>query len=381
MLLYFRVVSFFVCLSVLLAVPARVDFPAADSLVQQATETGGVPGAVLWIGRRAESGSPRAFGHAAVRPAMRPMLDDTIFDIASLTKPVATSTAIMMLWENGKIELDAPVAKYLPVFQTTDDKARITIRHLLTHSAGLPAGGAYWGKTLSQTQILNDIVKAPQKAAPGEQFLYSDFSFITLGAVVEAVSGESLDQFCRQRIFIPLGMKDTFFRKNQETLDLKVLSRIAATTSGDDTLETRGLVHDPTARALGGVAGHAGLFSTAHDLARFCQMMLNGGELQGHRLLQTETVKTWTSNQSPAFKGERALGWDMNSAYSIRGALSLRSFGHTGFTGTSLWIDPESQTFIILLTNAVHAKPATKVVALRRAVSNAVAAELGLSPQ
>ncbi len=358
---------------------AAPDFSPAAALVRAEVENGkvpgAVPGAVLLIGHQGQIALREAFGNAGLRPQTRPMSADTIFDLASLTKPVATSTAAMILLQEGRIQLDAPVAFYLPAFRRYD-KANITIRNLLTHTAGFPAGGAYAGKIRALSQIVSEIAATKPKSAPGTQFLYSDFSFITLGAVVEAVSGQKLDAFCQNRIFAPLGMNHTFFRRNEAEIAPELLQRIAATTAGDDTPATRGKVHDPTSRALGGVAGHAGLFSTADDLARFCQMILGGGELDGARILRPETVKMWTAPQSPAVPGERTLGWDMNSAYSIRRELSAQSFGHTGFTGTSIWIDPASQTFIILLSNAVHAQPAASVIALRRAVSSAVAASL-----
>jgi uncharacterized protein YbbC (DUF1343 family) len=211
---------------------------------------------------------------------------------------------------------------------------------------------------------------------PGQQFVYSDLSFITLGAVVEAVSGQSLSDFAQDNIYAPLGMTDTGFRP-----DARLAARCAATTSGDDTVETRGIVHDPTARALGGVGGSAGLFSTADDLARFCQMILNRGQYAGVRILRPETVVLATTKQSPYIGNARGLGWDIDSSYSIRGALPLGSFGHTGFTGTSVWIDPITETFVILLTNAVHGKPAPRPLnPVRRGVASAVAASVADFP-
>lgn len=371
----FVLVALLVSVTTVQAAPPN--FARVDELVREAVEKKGVPGAVVLIGHRGQTVLRRAYGNAGLRPQARAMTPETIFDLASLTKPIATSTAAMLLLEDGKLELDTPVAKYLPTFNS-GDKAKITVRHLLTHTAGFVAGGAYWGKTRTTAQMLDDIVASKPKSAPGEKFLYSDFSFVTLGALVEAVSGQTLDQFCRDRIFKPLGLNDTFFRRNEISLTPEAISRVAATTADDDTLETRALVHDPTSRAMGGVAGHAGLFSTANDIARFSRMVLNGGELDGKRVLKPETVRMWLSLQSPGVPAERTLGWDMASGYSIRGALSPASFGHTGFTGTSLWIDPASQTFIVLLANSVHAKPSASptVIALRRAVSNAVAAAI-----
>lgn len=351
--------------------PGDPDFATARQLVNDAVAKG-IPGAVLLVGYQGRAVVRRAYG-IAVRPLAgttsqgQPMTLDTEFDMASLTKPIATSTAVMLLVEAGKIDLDAPVSRYLPVFATKPEKAAITIRNLLTHTAGFPAGGAYAGKTRSFAQMMDDVVAAPQKSPVGTAFLYSDYSFITLGAVVEAVTGQTLDQFCTTNIFVPLGMRDTYFQRNQAPIPFDKQGHIAATSA-----LTPGIVHDPSARALDGVGGNAGLFATADDLARFATMILNGGELNGVRLLKPETVKLWTTNQSPALPGERALGWDIDSAYQVRGSLSPGSFGHTGFTGTSIWIDPTRQTFVILLTNAVYAQPSIVATPLRRAVAQAV---------
>ncbi len=349
---------------------------AADAIVADAVANKGIPGAVLLVARRGAVVWRKAHGFAALRPQTRPMTTDTIFDLASLTKPVV-ATAAARLIEDGKLELDAPVSRYLPAFdQAGGDKARITVRHLMTHAGGLAAGGAYSGKQRTVAQIVDDIVASKQKSAPGEAFLYSDFSFVTMGAVVEAVTGETLDAFCRRTLFAPLGMKDTAFRPEPA-----LAMRAASTTAGDDTEATRGIVHDPTARAMGGVSGNAGLFSTADDLAIFCQMLLNGGEYGGRRILKPETVALLTSKQSPFEGNARALGWDLESGYAIRGNLSPGSFGHTGFTGTSMWVDPTTQTIVVLLSNAVHGQPATRAhIPLRREVSNAVAASIFGAP-
>jgi len=326
---------------------------AADRAVTEAVTGGGVPGAVLLVARNGVVALRRAYGSAGLRPEKRPMTIDTLFDLASLTKVVATTTAIALLVEAGKVTLDTPVAMYLPPFaEAGGDRAKVTLRHLLTHTAGLPAGGPYAGKTVTLAEVVDDIARSRQVAPPGVQFLYSDFSAITLQAVIEAVGGAPLDVFCRDHIFVPLGMKYTTFRPGAA-----VTAFCAATTAGDDTPETRGIVHDPTARALGGVAGNAGLFATADDLARFCQMLLGGGAYRGVRLLKQETVRLFTSRQAGLADGERALGWDMDSPFSIRGMQPLGSYGHTGFTGTSIWIDPRTKTFVLLLTNAVHAQP------------------------
>ncbi len=347
----------------------------ADELVKDAVEHKNIPGAVLLIARDGNIVFRKAYGFAGARPQTRAMHKDTVFDLASLTK-LFTATAAMRLIEEGKIELDAPVANYLPVFKNVGgERAQVTIRHLMTHSAGFPAGGAYAGKTRTIAQITEEIAASPQKYAPGTQFLYSDFSFITLAAVIEAVSGQTLDAYCHDTIFAPLGMKDTAFRPQDE-----LAQRAASTSPSDDLPTTRGKVHDPTAAALNGVAGSAGVFSTADDLARFCQMFLNGGEYAGARILKPETVALMTSKQSPFVGSARGLGFDLDSPYSIRGALPPGSFGHTGFTGTSLWIDPLTKSFIVLLTNGVHGKPPVVVTPLRRMVSSVLAASFADFP-
>lgn len=356
--------------------PARL--AVADALVADAVANKGVPGAVLLVARRGAVALCKAYGFAVLRPEPVPMTRETVFDLASLTKVVATTTAVAQLVEQGKIELDAPVARYLePFARAGGDRATVTARHLLTHSAGLPAGGAYAGRTLTTDQIVSEIAASRQRFVPGTRFLYSDFSFITLGALVEAVSGQPLALYCRDHVFGPLGMTSTNFVPGPF-----LAPRCAATTAGNDTSENRGRVHDPTARALGGAAGHAGLFSTADDLNRFCQMLLNGGEYAGARVLKPETVALFTSKQSRFIGDARGLGWDLDSAYNVRGALPPGSWGHTGFTGTSLWLDPLSETAVILLTNAVHARPSASpvVIALRREVSSVVAAALADQP-
>lgn len=363
--------------------PASVDIlpdrlAVADALIAEAVANQGVPGAVLLVGRRGGIVLHKAYGNAVLRPVAVPTTTETIFDVASLTKPVATATATMQLIEQNRIGLETLVADYLPSFaRAGGDRARITVRHLLTHAAGFPAGGAYTGKTRTLDQIIEEIAQSRRVAPPGEQFLYSDFSFITLGAIVEAVSGEPLDQYVKRHVLTPLRMDSSGYRPGAQLAD-----RIAATTSGDALPSVVGLVHDPTAQALGGVAGHAGLFSTAGDLARLCQMLLNGGELDGVRILKPETVALMTTKQSPFIGDARGLGWDLDSAYNIRGGLPPGSFGHTGFTGTSLWIDPLTETFVILLSNTVHAKPSSSpvIIPLRRQISTVVATAIADLP-
>jgi uncharacterized protein YbbC (DUF1343 family) len=353
-------------------------FALAERAVADAVEKRGVPGAVLLIGRKGAVVWRKAYGYAGLRPERRPMQVDTLFDMASVTKPVAAATATMQLVESGRVDLEATVGKYLPPFAAAGgDKAAITVRHLLTHAGGLVAGGAFAGKHLTLPEMVAVIAQSRQVSPPGTRFLYSDYSAVLLGAIVEAVSGQTLDAWCREHIWQPLGMTDTDFRPTGERA-----LRSAATTNGEDTPERRGRVHDPLSASIGGVSGNAGLFSTVDDLARFCQMLLNGGEYAGARILKPETVRLMTTRQSPFEGNDRGLGWDLASAYTVRGDLPPGSFGHTGFTGTSVWIDPMTQTFIIVLTNAVHADPAVQeaarghVVRMRRMVSSVVASAI-----
>jgi len=347
----------------------------AVALVRRAVETGGVPGAVLLIARNGKVAVREAFGNAITRPTPAPAIPETVYDLASLTKCIATGMLCAKLIEEGRIQLDEPASRVLPEFTEIarqpgyEDRARVTFRHLLTHCAGVPAGGAYAGKTVSLDQVVADIARSRRVSKPGTQFLYSDFSAIALGAAIERIEQAPLDIVARERLFSPLGMESTRYKPGPY-----LAPRCASTVPDADTSANRGRVHDPTARALGGVAGHAGLFSNVDDLAKVAQLLLNDGTYGGFRFLRPQTVRLATSPQSP-FAGEtRGLAWDIDSAYHIRGALSRDSFGHTGFTGTSIWIDRTAQCVVLLLTNAVHAQPPVRtVIPLRRELSSAVA--------
>lgn len=343
-------------------------FAAAAALVEEAVEKKGVPGAVLLIVHKGQVAHRQCWGYAGLRPEKRPMTCETLFDLASLTKPIATGSALALLLEEGKIRLDDPIERFLPEFAA---RPGITVRHLATHCAGIPAGGAYASRNVTTDEIVGEIVRSRKMAAIGEKFIYSDYSAIALGAVVERVVGQRLDIFCRERVFGPLGMHETTYRPG-----VRLAPRCAATAAGDDLPGMRGWVHDPTASALqhaGCVSGNAGLFSTADDLARFAQMLL----ANGRGLLRPETVRLITTAQSPLAgpDGQRGVLWDIGSAYAIRGELPLASYGHTGFTGTSIWIAPQVECAIIVLTNAVHSAaitPKNAVIALRREVSTSV---------
>lgn len=363
----------------------------AGRLVSDAVVSG-VPGAVLVIGRNGATSFQGVYGNAVQTPTeqRRAMTPDTLFDMASLTKVVAAMPALALLVQEGRVDLDTPVSRYLPSWQPTiPARQTVTPRHLLTHTAGLPAGGAYAGKNVTLAQVVFDIARSREIADPGVRTLYSDFSAVLLGAIVESVTDMDLAHFCHERIYAPLGMNYTGFRPA-----LPLALRCAATTpplvganmppsNGTVPFDgsqlpvplSLGLVHDPLARALGGVSGNAGLFSTASDLARYAVLWLRNGQYGKTRLFKSETVRQFTETQTKLGDGNRALGWDKDSAYSIRGNLPVGSYGHTGFTGTSLWLDPQTQTFVILLTNAVHGDDAARqtVIRLRRVVSSRVA--------
>jgi serine-type D-Ala-D-Ala carboxypeptidase len=347
--------------------------------VEKAINEGKAPGAVILIGNRGRIVYRRAFGRRALVPRKLPMHPDTIFDLASLTKVIATTTAIMQLLEQGKIRLEQPVADYWPEFGA-NGKSEITVRELMTHYSGLRPDldlkPPWSGYATAMKMIAAEIPIVP----PGTRFIYSDINYETLGELVRRVSGQSLDTYCREHIFKPLGMSSTMFLP-----PARLRVRIAPTQyqNGTSGKMLWGEVHDPTAYAMGGVAGHAGVFSTVDDLAIFAQMLLNGGIYRGRRVLSALSVNKMTTPQTPLGKMVvRGLGWDIDSPYaSNRGELfPVGSFGHTGFTGTDIWIDPFSQTYMILLTNAVHPLGEGNVIALRAQVADVAGAAYARAP-
>jgi uncharacterized protein YbbC (DUF1343 family)/CubicO group peptidase (beta-lactamase class C family) len=345
--------------------------PIAD-IVKEAIRQGQIPGAVVVVGTGQKVVYRRAFGFRSLVPRKMPMKEDTIFDIASLTKVVATTTAVMQLVEKGRLRLEDPVARYWPEFGA-NGKGDITVRELLTHYSGLRPDIDLSRGSSGYKRAINMIAAEKPVAPPGARFIYSDINFEALGELVRRISGEPLDTYCRAHIFDPLGMKNAAFRPPRSWL-----SRIAPTEWRKGAM-LKGEVQDPTARRMGGVAGHAGLFSSADDLALFARMLLNNGTLKGARILSPLSVGKMTSPQSPPGKTVlRGLGWDIDSPFSSnRGALyPVGSYGHTGFTGTSLWIDPVSGTFIVILTNSVHPDGRGDAVSLRAKIATAVAAAL-----
>lgn len=324
-----------------------------DAAIVSAISSNRLPGGVIWIEHNG-SQYHRAYGKRAVEP-VETMTPDTIFDAASLTKVIATTPAIMALHERGAIDLSAPVNKYLPDFSVPE----ITVRQLLTHTSGLRPGLGVSDPVRGYDPVIALAMKEKPVTAPGSTFRYSDINFILLGEVVRRVSGKPLNEFVEREIYQPLGMKSSGFLPKNATA--------TAPTTRDSTGFLRGIVHDPTARRMDGVAGHAGLFTTAADLARFARMMLNGGELDGKRLFKRETVELFTTVQSPPNLPRRGLGWDIDSPYAgPRGKhFPVGSYGHTGWTGTSIWIDPFSKSFVIFLSNRNHPTESGSVIALR----------------
>jgi uncharacterized protein YbbC (DUF1343 family) len=321
-------------------------FGAIDDAVKEAIDEAKMPGCVVVVGRRDDILLRRAYGSRAVLPSKVPMTLDTVFDLASLTKPIATATSIMILAERGKIDLDAPASRYVPELGKLP---AFTVRNLLIHTSGLPAATPVSDFTGERTSVMQHIGNLTLKSQPGERFIYTDVGFVVLEEIVRRASGKDLASFASEEIFAPLGMKETGFLPAS---DLKVRAAPTEPVSG---VFLQGEVHDPRARVLGGVAGHAGLFSTADDLARYARAMLNRGAFDGKRILGEGTfARIVTRHETP--KGGRALGWDFDSSFATHRspALSARAFGHGGFTGTAMWIDPDRDLFVVFLSNRVH---------------------------
>jgi len=341
-----------------------------DRVIERGIRAGGYPGAAVVVGRKGAAVWEKGFGRLGWTNDDGSVVPErTIYDLASLTKVVGTTTAVMILFDEGKLRLDDQVVKYLPEF-AGGAKDQVTIRMLLEHRSGLPAGRDLWRLTETPEAARAAVLATPLFAPPGQYFEYSDLGADVLGFVVEAVSGQRLDQFLDERVFTPLGMTDTHFRP-----DVSLRGRIAPTElTPPRGYPLRGEVHDENAFALGGVAGHAGLFSTASDLAVFAQMLLNGGSYNGTRIVADSTVKLFTRRSA----GTRALGWDTCGGHGSCGKyLGANAYGHTGFTGTSLWIDPDREMFVVLLTNRVHAararRPAKVIADVRADLADAAA--------
>lgn len=356
------------------AVPRKASVVLAPSEVARAREAVRAqvaarlsPGAALAVGRRDQVVLEEGFGRVGwTAGADRVDPQRTVYDVASLTKVAATTTAAMLLWEDGRLDLKAPVSRYLPGF-AGGGKERVTIRHLLTHTSGLPAGASLAAS--DPEKALAKAAAVPLRYRPGTETVYSDVGFVVLWAALESAAGEPLYPLLDRRVYGPLKMRSTTFLPGEGC------PVCAPTARAKDGAPVQGRVHDPMAWQLGGIAGNAGLFSTVHDLGRFAAMLANGGELEGTRVFSAETVRHFAERQAEA--ENRALGWASPGPDGSGGAgrkLSKRAFGHTGFTGTSLWIDPDRGSWTVLLTNRVYeAKGPNRIMALRRAVNDRVA--------
>jgi uncharacterized protein YbbC (DUF1343 family)/CubicO group peptidase (beta-lactamase class C family) len=360
-----------------------------DQVIQASIEKKELPGAVVLVARHGRVAWRKAYGARAVEPQREAMTVDTIFDLASLTKILATTTSIMILIEQGKVGLADPVVKFIPEMKG-EGRDAITIEHLLTHMAGFAPDFDLKERWTGYDEAMKRLYREPLRSQPGTRFVYSDINYIALGEVVHRASSQMLDEFARGNIFMPLGMRDTGFRP-----DAKLAARIAPTEKrrgqmnylGDTGANAgpegeqwlRGRVHDPTSLRMGGVAGHAGLFSTVDNLAIYCQMILDGGVFNGVRILSPMTVAAMTRPRAVTEEGlARGLGWDISTRFPPnKGDLfPLGSFGHTGFTGTSIWIDPASDSFVIFLSNCVHPDGKGDVGVLRGRIASIVATSI-----
>jgi CubicO group peptidase (beta-lactamase class C family) len=354
-----------------------------DKIVGEAVVRKDFPGAVLLVAHKGKVVYRKAFGLSQLVPEPRPLTADMLFDLASVTKPVATATSVMLLVERGEIRLWDRVRVYVPEFSTwygekglAGEEARLY--NLLTHTSGLPPytdpkeAAKALGDPCTTADLVGLIAGIPKERPVGEEFVYSCLNYITLAHIVHKVSGQTLDEFAAENIFKPLGMTRTFYCPPADLIDQCVPTEVI------DGKPLRGIVHDPLARLQGGVSGNAGLFSTADDLAVFAQMMLDRGALNGVRVLSPLTVARMTEIFPKVGGSGRGLGWDIDTDYAtVRGDLfGPRSYGHSGYTGTSIWIDPETGTSVVFLTNRVHPDDKGDIIALRSKVANVVAAAI-----
>lgn len=327
------------------------NFEIVDQIMYSAVTDSVFPGAVLLFGIDQEVLYNKAFGNYTYDKNSQKIKTNSIFDLASVTKVVATTSAAMMLVNEEKLSLDGKVISYLPEFNN-NGKENVTIRNLLLHNSGLAAFKKYYDQFSSGEEVLNDIMNLPLNTPPGEKFVYSDLGMITLQKVIEKITGQTIDEFLEQNLFSQLEMNKTMYSPSKELITECVPTEL------DNFYRMRllqGEVHDERAYLLDGVAGHAGLFSTAEDLSVFVRMLLNGGIYNGHEFIDSAIIENWTTKQSE--QSDRGLGWDTKTVdgYSSAGNFfSKNSFGHTGYTGTSVWVDKENKLFLILLSNRVH---------------------------
>jgi serine-type D-Ala-D-Ala carboxypeptidase len=334
-----------------------------DALIEAAIAAKVTPGAALAIGRHGQLVRLRGYGRVDWKASSARVTERTIYDLASLTKPVATTTAVMLLVQEGRLELDRPLALYLSEWRGIPDRAAMTPRHLLNHTSGLPAGGPLTGVGTDRSRIAGHLAGLPLHTPPGRRHEYSDYGMILLGALVERVAGERLDAFLEKRMFEPLGLQDTGFNplrwssasplRQAAFSGAPLLSRIAPTEHTARRGHIQGVVHDPLAFRLGGVAGHAGLFGSAHDLAVYAELLLGGGRSGETQFIDGELLASFTTRPGPAARF--ALGWELaRDANSSGGFFPPTAFGHAGFTGTSMWLDRDRGLYVVLLTNRLN---------------------------
>jgi len=370
------------------AKPEKVGMSSAhlallDGIINEAVKNKDFPGADILVARRGKVVFRKIYGHSQWIPEQQPMKKSMMFDLASITKPVATATSIMILVERGEIRLWDKVKDYIPEFSAYVDEEGHAYKdarlwHLLTHTSGLPPYcdaqevEDKYGTPCPVDILVDHIGQLEKTNAPGTEFHYSCLGFISLARIVKIVTGQSIAEFSKENIFDPLGMTHTFYVPPEEFHPLCVPTEVI------DGVPLVGFVHDPLARLQGGISGNAGLFSTADDLAVFAQMMMNEGQIGTKRILSPLTVARMISIFPEVFFAGRGLGWDLNSSYSTNGGdiFGEFSFGHTGYTGTSIWIDPETQTSVIFLTNRVHPDDSGAIVSLRSRVANVVASSI-----
>ncbi len=368
-LIHLVVVSLISCLNAQNEPKQLFDFSSIDNLITEAVLERTFPGAALIIWKDDSVLFENYYGRFTYENESESISEKTIFDLASLSKVVATTTAAMICLERNLLSIDDKVKEFIPGF-AVNGKENITIRNLLLHNSGLPAWKKFYGREMNKTSVLEEIYSSSLEYKTGTKTVYSDLGIITLGKIIEKVSGSSLDDFCRKEIFTPLEMNSTFYNPDDH------MKRLCAPTEQDNYWRNKllqGEVHDETAALLGGVAGHAGLFSTVKDLSNFMSMMMNKGVYKNQRIVNAETINIFTNKQSQ--QSSRGLGWDTKSekGSSAGNLFSPNSFGHTGFTGTSIWADPERNLFVVFLTNRVYpSRENTKIISFRPKLHDAI---------
>lgn len=344
-------------------------FNDVDMVINKAIEDKSFPGAVVLVWKDGQTIFEKAYGNFTYDLTSPKVKTNTIYDLASLTKVVATTTAAMICYDRNLISLDDRVIKFIPEFGE-NGKENITIKNLMIHNSGLPAWKKFYGRDLKYDDVINEIYSSQLEYKPGEKTVYSDLGIITLGKIIEKVTGMTLDIFCRDEIFFPLKMNSTFFNPNDS------VKKFCAPTETDNYWRMKtlqGEVHDETSAMLNGVAGHAGLFSTADDLAKLMSVLINKGKFEQKQFIKQSTIELFTKRYSA--ESTRAIGWDTksDSGSSAGKYFSKNSFGHTGYTGTSIWADPERKLFVVFLTNRVYpTRENTKIQKIRPQLHNAV---------